>query len=169
MNLVDRQPDGAFGAFFGHPDGEHKSKEYVIRILKEFEFNFEYFEKLILTTQSPLGEYVTSLQEPLSRSFIDKGWEPQPRYPESPGYQADLGYKQSSRWIFIEIELSDIRRAVNAFYMSRVFRTGFMRLGILIAPESSRPENKRFYSSLKTRYTYLAPDYPLWVIGFEFP
>lgn len=168
MKLVDKQTDGAFGKFFGHPEGESQSKRYVIRILKEFGLTFDYFENLILSVSVSPREYVTALQEPLHTAFTQKWWSRQPNYPES-AYKADLGYRKDNRWIFAEIELSDIRRAVNAFYMSRVFRTGYMRLGIFIAPESYAPENKRFYSSLTRRYAYLAPDYPLWVIGFEFP
>jgi hypothetical protein len=166
MELLDKQPDGAFGTFFGHPEGGKKSKEYVLRMLKEFEFTFKYFEDLILSVSVPQGGYVTALQEPIYTVFTKNGWVGKPAYPES-NYEADLGYRKDNRWIFVEVELSDIRRAVNAFYMSRVFRTGYMRLGIFIAPESQSPENKRFYSSLKTRYAYLAPDYPLWVIGFK--
>ena len=111
---------------------------------------------------------MTALQGPLRIAFTQRRWIDKPNYPES-RYKADLGYKQDNRWIFVEIELSDIRRAVNAFYMSRVFRTGYMRLGIFIAPESYTPEPKYFYSPITKRYQYLAPDYPLWVIGFEFP
>lgn len=168
MKLLDKQADGAFGKFFGHPEGESHSKQYVLRMLKEFDFTPKYFEDLILSVSVSQGRYVTALQDPLRRAFTQSGWIDRPNYPES-RYQADLGYKQDDRWIFLEIELSDIRRAVNAFYMSRVFRTGYMRLGIFIAPESRAPENKPFYSSLTRRYAYLAPDYPLWVIGFEFP
>ena len=168
MKVVDKQADGTFGKYFGHPEGEKRSKEYVLRILKEFNFTPDYFENLILSVTVSQGEYVTTLQGPLSRAFTSKGWIDKPNYPES-RYQADLGYREDNRWIFVEIELSDIRRAVNAFYMSRVFRTGYMRLGIFIAPESDTPENKLFYSSLTKRYAYLAPEYPLWVIGFEYP
>lgn len=137
-------------------------------MLKEFNLTSSYFEDLILSVSIPRGNYVTALQNPLHKAFTQKGWINKPNYPES-RYQADFGFKQDNRWIFVEIELSDIRRAVNAFYMSRVFRTGYMRLGIFIAPESYSPENKLFYSSLTKRFAYLAPDYPLWVIGFEFP
>lgn len=165
---MDKQSDGSFGKFFGHPDGESQSKRYVMRMLKEFNLTFDYFSDLILFVQLPIGKYVTSLQEPLADTFVKRGWSRNPNYPES-AYQADFGYKQDNRWIFVEVELSDIRRAVNAFYMARVFRTGYMRLGIFIAPESSTPESKKFYSSLVTRYAYLSPDYPLWVIGFKFP
>ena len=169
MKLVDKQADGIFGKFFGHPEGEDSSREYVLRMLKEFDLTPSYFEDLILSVSVSQGQYVTALQDPLSRAFTERGWYDKPSYPES-NYQADLGYKRDNRWIFVEIELSDIRRAVNAFYMSRVFRTGYMRLGIFIAPESKAPErHKSFYSSLTKRYAYLAPDYPLWVIGFEFP
>jgi hypothetical protein len=169
MKLVDKQEDGTFGKFFGHPGGESRSKEYVLRMLKEFNFTPEYFEDLILSGSVSQGEYVTALQDPLCRAFTQRGWNNKPYYPES-NYQADFGYKQDNRWIFVEIELSDIRRAVNALYMSRVFRTGYMRLGIFIAPESHAPEkSKGFYSSLTKRYAYLAPDFPLWVIGFELP
>ena len=168
MKLVDKQADGTFGKFFGHPEGESRSKEYVLRMLKEFDLTPDYFEDLFLSLPVSQGEYVTALQDPLRRAFTKRGWRDKPYYHES-SYQADLGYEQDNRWIFVEIELSDIRRAVNAFYMSRVFKTGYMRLGIFIAPESRAPENKPFYSSLTRRYTYLAPDYPLWVIGFEFP
>ena len=168
MKLVDKQPDRTFGKFFGHPEGENRSKEYVLRMLKEFDLTPEYFEDLILSVSVSQRAYVTALQDPLRKAFTQRRWIDKPYYPES-GYRADLGYKQDNRWIFLEIELSDIRRAVNAFYMSRVFRTGYMRLGILIAPESRTPENKLFYSSLTRRYAYLAPDYPLWVIGFSFP
>lgn len=69
----------------------------------------------------------------------------------------------------MEVELSDIRRNTNAFYMSRVFRTGYMRLGIYIIPESNFPERKNFYSRIIKMYNYLTPDYPLWVIGFDYP
>ena len=168
MKLVDKQEDGTFGKFFGHPEGESRSKEYVLRILKEFNLTPDYFEDLILSASVSRGEKVTALQDPLCRAFTQRRWNNMPYYPES-NYRADFGYKQDNRWIFVEIELSDIRRAVNAYYMSRVFRTGYMRLGIFIAPESHAPENKPFYSSLTRRYAYLAPDYPLWVIGFEFP
>ena len=168
MKLVDKQEDGTFGKFFGHPEGKSCSKEYVLRILKEFNLTPDYFEDLILSASVSQGEKVTALQDPLCRAFTQRGWNNMPYYPES-NYRADFGYKQDNRWIFVEIELSDIRRAVNAYYMSRVFRTGYMRLGIFIAPESHTPENKSFYSSLTRRYAYLAPDYPLWVIGFEFP
>ena len=168
MKLVDKQSDGTFGKFFGHPEGESRSKEYVLRMLREFDLTTDHFGDLILSVSVPQGQYVTALQDPLCRAFTQKGWTDKPYYPES-GYRADLGYKRDNRWIFVEVELSDIRRAVNAFYMSRVFRTGYMRLGIFIAPESHTPESKLFYSSLTKRYTYLAPDYPLWVIGFEFP
>jgi len=165
---LDKKSDGSFGRFFGHPDGENQSKRYVTRILKEFDLTFDYFSDLVLSVQIPTGKYVTSLQEPLAEAFVERKWSRNPVYPES-NYQADFGYKQDNRWVFVEVELSDIRRAVNAFYMARVFRTGYMRLGIFIAPESSTPENKRFYSSLVKRYAYLSPDYPLWVIGFKFP
>ena len=168
MKIIDKQADGSFGKYFGHPEGENRSKGYVLRMLKEFDLTPDYFEDLILSLSISQGGYVTALQSPLCKAFTEKGWIDKPSYPES-RYQADLGYKKDNRWIFVEIELSDIRRAVNAFYMSRVFRTGYMRLGIFIAPESNVPEKKPFYSSLIRRYAYLAPDYPLWVIGFEFP
>lgn len=168
MKLIDKQTDGTFGKFFGHPKGQAHSKKYVLRVLKEFDLIPGYFEELILSVSGPQGALVTVLQGPLRTAFTKRGWIDKPHYPES-RYQADFGYRQDDRWIFVEIELSDIRRAVNAFYMSRVFRTGYMRLGILIAPESNAPERKTFYSSLIGRYEYLAPDYPLWVIGFEFP
>ncbi len=137
-------------------------------MLQEFDFTPDDFEDVILSVSVPEGEKVTALQDPLRGAFNQRGWIDKPKYPESK-YEADFGYERDNRWIFVEIELSDIRRAVNAFYMSRVFRTGYMRLGIFIAPESHSPENKPFYSSLTKRYAYLAPDYPLWVIGFEFP
>jgi len=168
MKVVDKQADGTFGKFFGHPEGESRSKEYVLRMLREFDLTTDYFQSLLFSILVPQRENVTALQDPLCKAFTQKGWIDKPPYPESV-YKADLGYKQDNRWIFVEIELSDIRRAVNAFYMSRVFRTGYMRLGIFIAPESHTPETKRFYSSLIKRYRYLAPDYPLWVIGFQFP
>ena len=133
MKLVNKHQDGAFGKFFGHPDGESRSKEYILRMLKEFNLTLDYFEDLILSASVSQGEYVTALQDPLHRAFTQRGWNDTPYYPES-NYRADLGIKQDNRWIFVEIELSDIRRAVNAFYMSRVFRTGYMRLGIFIAP-----------------------------------
>lgn len=119
MKLLDKQADGAFGKFFGHPEGEIHSKQYVLRMLKEFDLTPDYFEDLILSVPITQGKYVTALQKPLLDAFTNRNWFGHPRYPES-DYQADIGYKKDERWIFIEIELSDIRRAVNAFYMSRV-------------------------------------------------
>ena len=168
MKLIDKQSDGSFGKFFGHPEGETHSKKYVTRMLEEFGFTFDYFENLILSTSVQKFEYVTALQHQFFKAFKQKGWKDQPSYPESK-YKADYGFEQDGRWIFVEVELSDIRRAVNAFYMSRVFKTGYMRLGIFIIPESKSPENKPFYSSIIKRYKYLSPDYPLWIIGFGYP
>lgn len=151
MELVDKQVDGAFGKFFGHPDGESQSKRYVLRLLKEFGLTFDYFKDLILSVPVPTRQYVTALQEPLLKAFTEKGWISKPKYPESV-YEADFGYRQDKRWIFVEVELSDIRRAVNAFYMARVFRTGYMRLGIFIATTRKAlicqfRKNTRFVSS----------------------
>ncbi len=170
MNLEDFSDfDGSFGSFYGHPEGALKSKTFIKRMLKEFKLNFIFFKNLLLSIPINSNKKVTSLQRPLKMKFIEMGWKSQPKYPES-HYRADFGLEKNDRWIFVEVELSDIRRAVNAFYMSRVFRTGYMRLGILIAPESTSPEpKKQFYSSLKQRYNYLTPDYPLWVIGLNYP
>ncbi len=120
MKLADKQEDGTFGKFFGHPESERQSKRYVLRILKEFGFTPDYFEKLILSVPVSQGEYVTALQAPLHKAFTDQGWISGPNYPESV-YKADFGYRQDNRWIFVEIELSDIRRAVNAFYNGKGF------------------------------------------------
>ncbi len=160
--------DGSFGKFYGHPDGEEKSKELIIRILKEFRIDMDFFKVLLLSFEINPSEKVTSLQDPLYIKFIDAGWKAQVIYPES-DYIADYAKRIDNRYIFVEVELSDIRRNVNAFYMSRVFRTGYMRLGIYIIPESSTPETKKFFSRLTKMYDYLAPNYPLWVIGFEYP
>jgi len=168
MHLLDTQSDGSFGKFFGHPKGEAKSKEFVIRMLAEFNFDFSTFRNILAPIPIPADGKVTALQEPIKEAFVDKGWNPFPKYPES-NYTADLRFNIGERYIFVEVELSDVRRAVNAFFMSRVFRTGFMRLGIFITPESNRPEPKLFYSSLVRRYDYLAPEYPLWVMGFSYP
>lgn len=168
MKLCDKSPMGVFGKYYGHPDGQQKSQEMILRILKEFRQSPNDIEEILLSVSIDPSKHVASLQEPIKKAFISKGWVDKPNYPES-RYQADFGLNQDGRWLFVEIELSDIRRAVNAFYMSRVFRTGYMRLGIFITPESTKPEKKFFYSSITRRYDYIAPDYPLWVIGFKYP
>lgn len=168
MNLMDLNADGSFGKFYGHPDGLEKSKEMVIRILKEFDLDFNYFKEILNSIPIKPGDRITVLQDFFKDEFLKRGWESQTNYPES-DYKADYALQDKNRYIFVEIELSDIRRNVNAFYMSRVFRTGYMRLGIYIIPESTNPENKVFSSRLIKMYNYLAPDYPLWVIGFTFP
>jgi hypothetical protein len=139
-------------------------------MLEEFGLDFDYFRKLILSVQVNPIEPVTALQSRFREALLSlqDRWRDKPSYPES-SYEADFGLEKSGRWIFLEIELSDIRRAMNAIYMSRVFRTGYMRLRIFMAPESSKPEQKLFYSSLVRRYEYLAPEFPLWVIGFTYP
>lgn len=74
MKLVDKQADDTFGKFFGHPEGESRSKEYVLRMLKEFDLTPGYFEDLILSVSVPQGGYVTALQDPLRRAFTKRGW-----------------------------------------------------------------------------------------------
>ena len=166
MKLIDKRGDGSFGKYYGHPKGEQESKKMVARLLREFELEFQDVENIIQSVQIPDGiTHITQLQKPFQTAFLAHGWKNQPQYPES-NYTADFGFNTNGRWIFVEIELSDIRRAVNAFFMDRVFRTGYMRLGIFITPQTFI-ENKHFYSQLTKRYDYIAPDYPLWVIGFE--
>jgi len=168
MNLLNINSDGSFGKFYGHPHGEEKSKDLIKRILNEFGINTDFFKELLLSLEINPSEKVTSLQEPIKHKFIGTGWKAEVNYPES-DYKADYAKKIENRDIFVEVELSDIRRNVNAFYMSRVFQTGYMRLGIYIVPESSIPEVKNFYSRIVKMYDYLAPNYPLWVIGFRYP
>jgi hypothetical protein len=168
LTLMDLNEDNSFGKFYGHPNGNEFSKEMVIRLLDEFNLSISYFNQLILDIPIPQNfTHLTNLQSCFQLQFRNSNWQEQPYYPES-GYQADFGLKIDNRWIFAEVELSDIRRAVNAFFMDRVFRTGFMRLGIVIVPEDCKIENrnKNFYSQLTKRYNYISPNYPLWVIGF---
>ena len=127
-----------------------------------------FFKEVLLSVEVNPSENVTTLQDPIKLKFLDNGWKDQVNYPESE-YKADFAKEIDNRFIFVEVELSDIRRNVNLFYMSRVFRTGYMRLGIYIIPESTYPERKNFYSRSIKMYNYLSPDYPLWVIGFEYP
>jgi len=140
---------------------------------------------------------ITDYNTIFKKEFKKRNWIDQPPYPESGHnkklynkrpYNADFGWvekgkcyekeegrwghegrwKDIGRWIFVEVELSDIRRDVKTFYMLRVFRTGYMRLGVLIVPEiHTTYENKPFYTSSIKRYTYIAPEFPLWVIGFD--
>ena len=167
MEIIDLNDDGSFGKFYGHPNGQEASKEMIVRLLNEFELNFNYVADLIQSVVIPNNiNRITELQTPFQKVFQIRNWENQPCYPES-NYRADYGINNNGRWIFVEIELSDIRRAVNAFFMDRVFRTAHMRLGIFLTPEHNRLENKRFYSQLTRRYDFIAPDYPLWVIGFD--
>lgn len=170
MQLLDEQDTGAFGAFFGHPNGGGASRSMVERILKEFSLDYNHFREVLLAIEVKPSEYVTKIKPRMDGKFLERGWSYEPYYPESAGYQADYGREIKGRHIYVEVELSDVRRAVNAMFMSRVFRAGYMRLGIYIAPESTSPEkNKNFYSALKTRYDYIAPEYPLWLIGFSYP
>lgn len=168
MELVDEQPDGSFGTFYGHPNGADKSKELVKRILKEFDLDFQFFRNLLLSIPVDPNQYVTSLQDPIKQEFLAHGWKDEVNYPES-DYTADYALQEEERYIFVEVELSDIRRDIKALYMSRVFRTAYMRVGIYIIPESGTPESKYFYSRLTKTYDYLTPEYPLWVIGFTYP
>jgi hypothetical protein len=168
MELLDSKSDGTFGSCFGHPEGNAKSKLMVERLLAEFQQDFESLRQIILSVQVNPLEKLTKIKPQLDRAFYEAGWNREPYYPES-NYRADYGLEVEKRWIFVEAELSDDRRTVNAFFMSRVFRTGYMRLGILLAPESTSPESKRFYSSFLRRYAYLSPDYPLWIVGFSYP
>ncbi len=166
MELIDKKEDGSFGRYYGHPAGFNESKRMIARLLGEFDLEFQDIENIIQSVQMPENiTHITQLQKPFQRAFLHHGWKDQPEYPES-NYKADFGFNSDGRWIFVEIELSDIRRAVNAFFMDRVFRTGYMRLGIFITPQTTI-EKKHFYSQLTKRYDYIAPDYPLWVIGFE--
>ena len=166
MILIDQKSDRSFGKYYGHPDGFDSSKEMVARLLNEFDLKFQDVANIIHDVKIPTNlTHITKLQKPFQTAFINCKWKNQPSYPES-NYKADFGLNDNDRWIFVEIELSDIRRAVNAFFMDRVFRTAYMRLGIFITPQTII-ENKHFYSQLTKRYDYIAPDYPLWVIGFE--
>ena len=131
LKLIDRNQDGSFGSFYGHPEGNEASKEMVCRLLSEFDLNIKFFENLVLSINLPSNiTHITNFQGSFKEKFSNHSWIDQPYYPESK-YQADYGLRVDDRWIFVEIELSDIRRAVNAFFMGRVFRTGFMRLGIV--------------------------------------
>ena len=166
MILIDWENDGSFGRYYGHPDGFDSSKLMIARLLNEYNLNFSNIRDIIQSVNIPYNlTHITQLQKSFKKAFLDNKWINQPEYPES-NYKADFGLKSNNQWIFVEIELSDIRRAVNAFFMDRVFRTAYMRLGIFITPQT-RIENKHFYSQLTKRYDYIAPDYPLWVIGFE--
>ena len=170
MDLLDEQDGGAFGSFFGHPNGFDASRSMVERILEEFSLDYDHFREILLSIPVNPNKYLTKIKPDLKRNFLDHGWLYEPYYLESSGYKADFGRKIGDRYIYIEVELSDARRAVNTMFMSRVFRAGYMRLGIYIAPESTKPEKgKTFYSMLKKRYAYIAPDYPLWLIGFSYP
>ena len=170
MYLMDEKSEGSFGSFFGHPNGFEPSRLMVERILKEFSLDYNHFREILMSIPVNSNKYLTKIKPYLKRNFLDRGWLYEPPYLESCGYKADFGRKMGERYIYIEVELSDARRAVNAMFMSRVFRAGYMRLGIYIAPESNRPEmGKNFYSMMKTRYAYIAPDYPLWLIGFGYP
>ena len=172
MNLLDLRPNGSFGTFLGHPDGAEASEGLVSRMLAEFNLDFTYFHRVLSPIPTNLGGYVTNLQNPIRQAFLNSGhgWSQNSYYPES-RYKPDLGFNIGDRWVFIEVELSDGRRAVNAMYMSRAFRTGYMRLGIYITFEANAnaPRMDRFYSSLLRRYKYMSPDFPLWLIGFSYP
>ena len=153
MKLLDEQDSGAFGAFFGHPNGFDKSQAMVERILSEFSLNYEHFRKIVLSVPVDPKTYLTKIKPDLTQNLVKSGWQAEPYYPESPRYQTDIGRHIDNRYIFVEVKLSDARRAVNTSFMSRVFRAGYMRLGIYIALESTSPEKgKNFYSMLKTRY-----------------
>jgi hypothetical protein len=171
MNLVNSQPDGSFGMFFGHPQRGDKSKQMVERLLDEFGFDFAKIKSILNPIVTNNGGKVTTLQEPIKLAFTNSkpAWKSQPYYPESK-YKADVGFNLGNRWIMVEVELSDIRRGVSFNYMSTIFVTGYMRLGIIIVPESISPEkHKTFYSKLVTRCNFHSPNFPLWVIGFEYP
>jgi len=166
MILIDQKNDGSFGKYYRHPGGFESSKKMVARLLNEFDLKFDDVANIIYDVKVPANiTHITELQNPFQISFKRFQWDDKPNYPES-NYKADFGLNKNNRWIFVEIELSDIRRAVNAFFMDRVFRTAYMRLGIFITPQTL-VENKHFYSQITKRYDYIAPDYPLWVIGFE--
>ena len=170
MDLIDEKDGGSFGAFFGHPIGFEPSRLMIERILKEFSLDYNHFREILMSIPVHPSKYLTQIKPYLKQNFLDRGWLYEPTYLESSGYKADFGRKMGDRYIYIEVELSDVRRAVNAMFMSRIFRAGYLRLGIYIAPESNRPEKgKNFYSMMKTRYAYISPEYPLWLIGFSYP
>ena len=168
LTLKDLQTDGSFGKFYGHPNGQDDSKGMVVRLLDEFGQSFAGIQALLTAAQIPVGlRTVPGVQTPIGTQFVDANWLSRPNYPES-GYQADFGLEQQSRWLLVEIELSDHRRSVNSSFMRRAFLTAHLRLGIYILPEHTRLENKRFYHHVTERYNFHSPDYPLWVIGFDF-
>ncbi len=174
MDLMDKQDTGtgaeAFGSFFGHPEGQEESRKMVERLLKEFSLDYSHFSDILLSIPVKPNKYLTKIKPDLTKNFLLNGWSEEPKYEDSDKYKADFGREIEGRHIYVEVELSDVRRAVNAMFMARVFRVGYMRLGIYIAPESTTPEKgKNFYSMLKSRYKYIAPEYPLWLIGFSYP
>lgn len=145
----------------------------VYRILHEFGLSWKDVAVPLERVQSSAGSYVTKLNERFKEELRKEGWlvsgdVPRALYPES-RYEPDFARKSGERYIFGEIELSDPRRAVNAHFMDRCFRAGYLRLGIYIAPEGTSPEKKLFYSNLKKRYDFVTPTFPFWLIGFRFP
>ncbi len=164
IKLMDLQEDGSFGKFFGHPNAiENDSKEMIGRLLKEFKLKFSDIKKLLEKVEKTND--IKTLQSLIKTEFSKRNWISEKIYPES-NYKADFGKgkENEDRWILVEVELSDPSRCKELFYMERVFRTGFMNLGVLISPKR---EHCNFYNSVVARYSYNRPNFPLWIIGID--